>query len=496
VTAVDGGPRRYRLAALRRTGLFGAVPPAVVAAGAVGVVMGWTAVRTGAPIPLALLPLGLCAVFVFGRFRGGALHEVLPRVLVWATRAAAGRRWCRPVPLVTGDGPIVLPRLLNGVEVLEFDTSATAGAPVGMVRDRRANSVSVVLRVTGDGQFALSDASVQDGRVDLWGLALAGFCREATPVVRVTWRDWTTPSAGAGDRPLVGGPRQASPPRRSYLALVEEAAGSTWRHEVLVEVTVDIRRAQPGQRHRPQRRLESAVAVLLDEARLFAARLEHAGLCVAGPLGPALVVEAVRVRSDPRLLSRVGQLSRSLAAAAGRAPADFGPMAVEEAWGHVRVDGAVHRSWWFARWPRRDVPAGWLDPLLHEIPATRTVTVVFEPITPSRSDRDIDKESVTRETNSEDRARRGFRVRSVDRKAVRDVTEREAELNAGYRELAYVGLLTLTADTVEELDQLGPLVEQTAAQSGVELQALYGRQGDGWVSSLPLGRSVARKMTP
>ena len=65
--------------------------------------------------------------------------------------------------------------------------------------------------------------------------------------------------------------------------------------------------------------------------------------------------------------------------------ADLNEVAAEEHWDHVRVDGSVHRTWWFARWPRREVPAGWLDQLLFGIPATRTVTVVFEPIAPSRS---------------------------------------------------------------------------------------------------------------
>jgi hypothetical protein len=118
---------------------------------------------------------------------------------------------------------------------------------------------------------------------------------------------------------------------------------------------------------------------------------------------------------------------------------------------------------------------------------------VFEPISPSRSDRDIDKESVTRETNADDRARRGFRIRAVDRKATREVTLRESELNDGYGELAYVGLLTITTASVDELDAASGLVEQTAAQAGIELHPLYARHAAGWVASLPLGRTIARK---
>jgi hypothetical protein len=74
------------------------------------------------------------------------------------------------------------------------------------------------------------------------------------------------------------------------------------------------------------------------------------------------------------------------------------------------------------------------------------------------------------------------------------VTLRESELNDGYSELAYVGLLTVTASSVEELDDFGGIVEQTAAQAGIELHPLYARQASGWVSSLPLGRTVARRI--
>jgi hypothetical protein len=281
--------------------------------------------------------------------------------------------------------------------------------------------------------------------------------------------------------------------RQSYLALIEDVAPTSVRHEVLIELTIDPRLVR-SKRRRPGHHVEAAVGVLLEEMRLFVSRLEHAGLEVGAPLDAASLVEATRVRSDPRLVDLLPTLSKSLATAAGKASADFGPLAVEEHWDHIRVDGAVHRTWWFARWPRREVPAGWLDQLLFGIPATRTVTVVFEPIAPSRSDRDIDKETVTREVNTDDRARRGFRIRSADRKASREVGLRENELNDGFSELAYVGLLTVTAHTLDELDDVSGNVEQTAAQSGIELHPLYARHAAGWVSSLPLGRTVARRI--
>ena len=55
-------------------------------------------------------------------------------------------------------------------------------------------------------------------------------------------------------------------------------------------------------------------------------------------------------------------------------------------------------------------------------------------------------------------------------------------------------LLTLTAATGEQLDVQAADLEQAAANVGVELQPLWGRQADGWVASLPLGRTLARRI--
>lgn len=496
-------PRRYRFAAARRAGLFGNVPPSMLIAGALGVLVSWSAVMSGAPLVLALVPLAVSALVVFGRVGGRPIHELVPRLAVWVWRRLLRRdRWCRHVPLVVdGSLPAPLPKPLEGLDLIDVDRpwmiAGRGPGSIGVVCDHLTGTVTAVLAVSGDGQFALADPATQDAKVDLWGLALAGFCREGSPVARVTWHDWTSPD-GIDDHVRDVRTRWAdegdSEARQSYLTLVENIAPTSVRHEVLIDVTVDVRLVRTRRARRPGRSFEAAVELLLDEVRLFASRLEHAGLDVGAPLDAAGIVAATRMRSDPRVVQLLPTLSRSLAAAAGKAPADFGPLAIEEHWDHIAVDGSAHRSWWFARWPRREVPAGWLDQLLFSIPATRTVTVVFEPIAPSRSDRDIDKETVTRETNAEDRARRGFRVRAADRKAAREVSLRETELNDGFAELAYIGLLTVTAPSRDELDNISGAVEQTAAQAGIELHPLYARHGAGWVSSLPLGRSVARRV--
>ena len=54
----------------------------------------------------------------------------------------------------------------------------------------------------------------------------------------------------------------------------------------------------------------------------------------------------------------------------------------------------------------------------------------------------------------------------------------------------HVGLVNVTAPDLEQLEEACTRVEQAAAQSLVDLRPLVARQGEGWVASLPLGRSV------
>ena len=152
-------------------------------------------------------------------------------------------------------------------------------------------------------------------------------------------------------------------------------------------------------------------------------------------------------------------------------------MYVDDQLSSVSVDSALYGHGG-SRWPRREVAASWLDSLMFESGCTRSLTTVFEPVAPSRSDSDVDR-GLNR-TRAIDPRRKGFIVRRADEKAVTEVESREVELSCGYVECLYTGF-TLTAPTIEQLDVQAADLEQAAANVGIELQPLWGRQGDGWV---------------
>jgi hypothetical protein len=492
--------RGYRFGERRRSGIFGAVPPALAAVGAVALVAGWTAIAGYLPLPICVAVVLVCGWLWFGKLHERPAHEILPALAAWWWRQLRSRnRWFRPVALIVdGEQPAALPPALSGLDVFEVDIDwpavTGAGGALGIVRDRQAGSVTSVLRVCGDGQFGLTDPSSQDMRIDEWGAAIAGFAREHSAVARVTFHDWTSPVPirdTVSRLESTWADEAEHPARASYLQLLRDTSANIVDHDVLVEVTVDLSRLT---RTRTESTLATGLRIVVEQARLFAGRLNTSGLRVEAALTAGEIITAMRVRSDPSIVEHLSTLNQSLAAATGAAAPTFGPMYVDDRLGSVIVDGAWHRSWWFARWPRREVAASWLDALVFESGCTRTFTTVFEPLPPSRSDGDVDRERTQREANIETRRRKGFIVRRADEKAVAEVEAREVELASGYAECLYTGMLTISAQSAELLDQQSADLEQVAANAGIELQPLWGRQADGWVASLPLGRSLARRI--
>lgn len=486
--------RSYRFGDANRPGLLlglGARQAMPVLAGIL-----WLAAILQTSLPPLLGALGpvLGITIAFGRWRGSPLSETLvPGVLLLARRRTGRGRWVRP-PLL-GDPNTALPAVMHGLELL--DLSPTGGTAGAVVRDRRTGTVTGLVRVSGRG-FPLASDTEQDTMLARWGATLSPFARERSPVVRVTWHEWAHPVGSDQHRQFLASvgihERAADPVVADYLALLDQQAPVTVAHDVLIAVTVDQKRVRS--RRTQTSRLDAAIAALSDELRLFAARLDSAGLTVSAPLTATDLSAAVRVRSDPARSAQVRTLTRSLAAASRRGALEWGPMVVEPEWSQVRVDGAIHRSYRIAGWPQLPVGADWLAPLLTDGRATRTITVAMEPIPMSRAARAADREVMAREADAELKERKGFRVNARERKRLADVEARERELSEGHAEFRFVGLVTVTSSDPDALDDECADLEQAAAQSLLDLRPLDARHELGWLASLPLGRTIALPSGP
>ena len=488
--------RTYRLSPPDRTGWFlGLGGPQVLTLGT-ALVLGAVLVSIGlplAPVGLMVLAAGVASLVRAG---GRPLLAWLPSLWRCWRRRRHGEAWMAPLSPINAPPPPspALPPPLDG-QVLTT-APGPGGVDMAVVVDAQARTCAASLRVSGR-QFALVERGEQDALLALWGDCLSAFCRERSPVAEVRWSEWAAPAGMEEQHAYLAEHAIADvldPAVASYRELLRTAAPVATRHEVLGTVVVSSRRVKVGTRHRGDAKA-AAIEVLAEELRQLTRRLECAGLAVAAPLSTAELSRALRVRLDPSVIATLDRRGRSLGDRAGLvAPADGGPMAASGAWGHWRVDGSLHRSFYFREWPRVDVGPTWMEDLLLYGAGVRTITMCYQPVPPRVSQRAILRAAAKIESDVDQRQRTGFRVGAHHRRASRAVEEREEELVAGYAELEYVGVVDVCAHTPEALEVACADVVQVSVSCGVELRPLDNRHEEGVAACLPLALGLAPKV--
>lgn len=482
-------PRTYRFPARDRNAwLLGLTGAQCLLLAAGGVAAG-TALNAGVPLPLATAFAVAAAVLSFATIDAQPVHETAAVAADWTVRRHRKHtRWTQPLTTTT-DAAAAFPASFGPIRVGEL--TPVSGPPIGVVEDRRTGSLSATLRAAGHG-FVLQDHHEQARLLAGWGDALAGFCTERNPTARLTVTEWAAPAGlDTHERYLADFDAPPVPDAASaaYRELLAAAGPLATRHETLLTVTVDPPRTRRQRRGRTTVRAET-VQALQDQLRLFTGRLDNAGLDASPPLTASELAAAARTRLDPGCTPRLATRHR----AAGQAVSvgNAGPMAFDTTWTHVRVDGAFHAVYWIAEWPRLDVGAGWLEPMLLHAGGVRTVTLLLEPVPPRLSQRGVERDAIRVASDEEQRRRGGWRVGARHRRAADAVAAREAELVGGYAELGFAGLVTVTATDRDALERSCVDYEQTAAQAGLELRRLDGRHDLAVPLALPFGRPLSR----
>jgi hypothetical protein len=483
----------FRFDLLDRTGVFLGFGIAQLGLLGVGGLASTLAVTAGLPLPLAAAPALLGLALSVGRVGGERLVDWLPVAVRWAL-GRGRRRWLSPLHLLApdhdADAAPALPPFLAGIELLEApgDWGRLAGA--GVVHDTSTGAMSAVVRVRGQ-HFALAPRDEQVRLLAGWGDVLAGFATERGAVARLSWTDFTTPT-GMRDHLtwLAAQPTTSSEASESYRELLGGTGALTAGHDVLVTATVARERLTGG--HSRTDVQERLLAVLGKAVDTLLRGLRTAELLADGPLTAGELAAVLRGRLDPTHMRKAS--SGSLAERLGLVQsANAGPLAVDVEWSRVRTDGAWHRTYWIAEWPRLTQHPDWMEPILaFSGSGSRALTVLFEPVAPSASRRRVDRDSIKLDTDASSRAERGRRVDAGHRRLQAAVAEREAELVAGYAEVTYAGLVVVTADDEHTLRSACDECEQIAREHGLELRPLDGRQDLAFAAALPLGLGLTR----
>lgn len=480
--------RQYRFEPLDTSGVFlglGLVQCLLLGAGLVAAVAGLTA---GVPLPVCVAPLLGSVAVSFARVRGRAAWQWLPLLLGWGwLRARRGRRWLAPLPLLphADGGATPLPPCLAGVRILEVPWRGSLR--LGAVEDTERHTLTALVRVAGP-QFVVQPRAEQERLLVGWGDVLNQYAVERGVVVHLSWSDFAQHSGLEQHRAWLASVDHGDVPAaaaESYGELLGEAAGTATTHDVVLSLTVARERlGRAGDGDDPDERLARALVTTV-EALLRG--VHSAGLSAGDPLCAGDVRRLLRTRIDPfacrprlvdgRLVDRLGLDAASSA----------GPMALELDWRHVHIDGAWHRTWWVEVWPRLAVPAAWLEPFLAGGGITRAITVYLVPASTYQARRRIERDLVKLESDAATKEEKGRRVDARHRRATQALLDREEELVAGYAEMGYVGLVTVSATSAQDLERHAEVVEQLARENGMELRLLDCRQDVAWAAALPFG---------
>jgi hypothetical protein len=510
--AVTADARRYRFGPLERRGLVGALRTgqvAVLGAGLVSVIVLLQVSRSPAMVFAVLLVILAVVGVCFAPIAGRTVEEWTPVMIAWAVRGGRrGQRWRSSLPGAgrrshTGilprlgrnvDGPdeepVSLPPQVAGIMLL---AAPLRGEDVGVLKDRKAKTYTGVLSVRVRS-FGLLDQTEQERRLAGWGSVLAGLARENSPVRRLQWIERTVPSDGDQVARYLQEERDPAVPLAtssvaSYIELVESAGAVTQDHELFVAVQIDAKKAW-----RQVKRLgkgdQGAVTLLLRELETLAERLVAADVQVQGALRPRMLARVIRDAYDPYGRTFRNRLAAVSPEQAGTSPSQAWPLAADATWSEYRTDSALHATYWVAQWPRIDVGATFLAPLLMQTNVLRSVSTVMEPVAPSVAIRKVEAARTTDIADEQTRSRQGF-VTTARKRQQQDATmRREEELADGHAEFRFAGYVTVSAPDEETLERSCAEVEHAAQQARLELTRLYGQQAEGFTFTLPLARGL------
>ncbi|GAA3250658.1 SCO6880 family protein [Dactylosporangium siamense] len=469
----------------------------MVTCGVLCAVTGVNVLVTGARWTAGSLFAAAAVLWVLGllRLRGRRVTEWLP-VIGGALVQRAGRQ-DRYRGMVFAPGSVGKHLDMPGQAAGYRWLSAVAGdgtTPVGLLAHRRERTVTAALLCFG-ANYLLADSSVQEQRLVDWAQVLNVLGTEYADLGLVRWALTTRAVPDTGNRAQRYLADRAidttSPAYQSLAELTAAAAPSAQRHETLLVCVFDVARMS-GEVADAGGGDAAVAAVVLDKLGGIEATVSEAGVATGGWLTPRAYAGVLRSQWDPADQAEL-DVRGGDGIAGGVEPRLAGPAAVETVgWSALRHDSGYSRTLWVAEMPRTLVGATWLTGLYTRVTGRRTVTLVAQPIPAALANLAARREQVSR-AGDEVTKRKLRLVRTArEQEEARSVAQIDREQAAGHTRYRYALLVTVTAPSMEELEQDTRTVKRILARAGCESVVLFGEQDQGFLAgALPLGRGLA-----
>ncbi|WP_134119363.1 SCO6880 family protein [Kribbella kalugense] len=459
----------------QRNSLLLGLRPIQVALVIIGIVLSLTSLLAGWPPAIRMTGMTttvVCAVTAFGRFEGlPAYRWVVLRTAHVLRGLRRNQSYRANVLAPRRHGVLQLPSEASPLRILDTRSS------IGAVHDPLRRRLIAVAKIEGPAHL-LQNSDEQDRRVAAYGRMIASLC-QSNRIARAQILERTIPDPGdgLGDWARKRGLDPASPAGAIYRDLLQHAAPAAARHETLFSfalnldaVSKEVRKYGGG--------LAGAMAVLDSESRAFQTSFAAAGVAGAW-LNAADLAASLRVAFDPAATrTLVGDID----------PVDAAPLAVDAAWDHLRTDSSFHRVYVVTEWPRLRATPSFLSPLLLKPGIRRTFSLVLQPVPIGKALRDARRHQVERVTDRATRKRVGQMETEEDRQLDADVAQREKDLAAGHGDVRWIGLIAVSADTEDGLDEACTEIEIAASQALLDVRRLVGQQVEGFLAAaLPFG---------
>jgi len=457
--------------------------------------------------PVAAVLLSLAYVRVAGR----TVDEWMVAVVSFQLLKARGRNrfhsgaFAPPASAdPAGPAPMDLPGVLAPIRILSAETGT--GGTMAVLYHPHDRTYTAVARIRFQG-IGLADSGRRDAQVTGWGRLLAGLCVEGHPIIRVQAIQRSLPEDGVAlrswhqDHLAADAPEQAAAVTAELLA---SAVPASVRREEWLAFTMDERRAATAIRDAGGGEA-GASAVLARHVRALAGAVGDAELEVTGWLTPRELAEVIRTAFDPESgqpLARRRYAEESAAAAgrphaglaAGVDPRLAGPVNAEASWGSYRHDSAVSVSYLIYDWPRGEVYATALFPLLGDGTSRRAVSLYLQPLSPREAERRVLAERTQRDVAIRMRQRTGQIVPEHEKAAQRRADEQDAERAAGHGLVRFSGYVSVTVTDGKDLADAVAALEADAASARIEIRRLWGAQDVGFaLAALPAGLGLPRR---
>jgi hypothetical protein len=529
MSSVDGVGRGYTFGPLEKRGMLAGLRTGQLAVFGTAFILGVIVLNIGGAagpamaLVVVLIGAGLALLQPLGR----GIDEWVPVMFRWFVGSATGKnQWFSTLPLLGNvdhgaekldavdftpgkngkkrpSGPAnraktaaqrkkaaALPPPLANLSILEVPVGDGQGM-IGVVKDSKNGLYTGVLAVQGDA-FSLLEQGEKERKLQAWADVLGNLARPGSYVHRVQWIERAVPDDGdALNRYLVEARVQdeSAPTVRSYIDLLEEFGPVSQQHEVFIAIQINsvkagrvVKKAGGGDK--------GACLVLLRELRQMADSLMTADISVNGVLSPRLLALTFRNAVDPENRRALVRRGRTDPERAGVAPDNAWAMATEAKWDHYKTDRSYHATYWISEWPRLDVGPDFMAPLMVRTQRIRTVSLVMQPIETGKAQKEIESAHTAYLSDEELRTRAGYVPTERRRREFEGVVRREQELANGFAEYRFAGYISVTASSLDELDEACAEVEQASQQCHIELRRLFGEQDVAFTCTLPLCRGL------